>query len=447
MRSSRFLFLSFAVLIALGTFALHHPACSAGAPHTWSQALFTSTSAVCVTGLTALDTGKDYTLAGQLVILALIQLGGLGILTFSTSLMLALGRRLSLKGAETFTSSFGMMRELRLRDLAPRVLLYTFTIEGVGALLLWARFAWRFPPLEAFYYAVFHSVSAFCNAGFSLFSDSLTQFRADPVVNGVIMALILSGGLGFFVLVELNLWWRQGRKAGRRLSLHSRLALQTSALLVLWGAFAIALLEASHTLAGRSPLEALFCALFQSVTARTAGFNTLEISHLSGPALCVMMALMFVGASPGSCGGGVKTTTFAVLLGIVVSRARGRSDTEIHGRRISPSQVSKALATFAAALCAFALIFFALQITEAGRLGTAAARERFLDLAFESVSALGTVGLSMGVTPELSVAGRMVIALAMFAGRLGPLTLAFSMVGERRSGARYTYPEESVLVG
>jgi trk system potassium uptake protein TrkH len=401
---------------------------------------------VCVTGLTALDTGKDYTLAGQLVILGLIQLGGLGILTFSTSLMLALGRRLSLKGAETFTSSFGMMRELRLRDLAPRVLLYTFTIEGAGALLLWARFAWRYPPLEAFYYAVFHSISAFCNAGFSLFSDSLTQFRADPVVNGVVMALILSGGLGFLVLVELNLWWRQGRKAGRRLSLHSRLALQTSALLVLWGAFAIALLEASHT--WRAARRWKRCSARCSSRSRRAPRASYARDFPSQrPALCVMMALMFVGASPGSCGGGVKTTTFAVLLGIVVSRARGRSDTEIHGRRISPSQVSKALATFAAALCAFALIFFALQITEAGRLGTAAARERFLDLAFESVSALGTVGLSMGVTPELSVAGRMVIALAMFAGRLGPLTLAFSMVGERRSGARYTYPEESVLVG
>jgi len=444
---NRILLFSFIALILTGAGALMLPGSSAGQPLRWDQALFTSTSAVCVTGLTVIDTGKDFSVQGQIILLALIQLGGLGFLTFSSWFLVMLGKRLSLRGADTFSSSFGIARNLRLRDMLPRILIYTFVVEGIGAFLLWARFAWRHPPLEALGYAVFHSISAFCNAGFSLYSDNVMSYRRDLLVNAVIPALILFGGIGFLVQAEVMLWWRERRQGRRhRLSLHTRLVLLTSLLLILYGMLGFAVLEGDNTLRAASPIERMFTSWFQSVTCRTAGFNTVDIGALSGPTLCLMIFLMFIGASPGSCGGGVKTTTLGVLVALVLSRLHGRESADIFGRRIPSIQVAKALATLAAALGILAAASFAIQFTEYFVWGAQGVRERFLDYLFEVVSALGTVGLSTGITPTLSVPGRMVIVITMLAGRLGPLSVAVSLVGERKS-ARYEFPEESVMVG
>jgi len=443
----RLLILSFAGLILLGTLALMLPGTTVGRPIHWHEALFTATSAVCVTGLIVLDTGKDFTLEGQLIILTLIQLGGLGILTFSSWLLLAMGKRLSVRGSEVVSSAFHTARHRGLRSLIARIVVFTFAIEAVGAFLLLARLAWDRPPGHALFSAVFHSVSAFCNAGFSLYSDSLMGFRGDALVNIVVMALIVLGGLGFAVQNELfERATRKGKERPRRLSLHARIVLIVSGVLVVVGALSFAAIEMNGTLKGEPIPKAAFSSIFQSITCRTAGFNTVDISQLAPTTLCIMMFLMFVGASPGSTGGGIKTTTLGVLFALVVGKIRGRRNVEAYDRQIPAAQVSKALGVLVVGVVAFVVCLFALQISESMLHGREWMRIRFLDYAFEVTSALGTVGLSTGVTPSLSVSGRLIIIIAMFAGRLGPLTVAYSLVGER-GGAKYEFPEEPIMVG
>lgn len=443
----RLLLLSFASLIAIGTLALMLPVAAVGPPVRWHEALFTATSAVCVTGLAVADTGTRFTVVGQGIILALIQLGGLGILTFSSWILLAMGKRLSLRGSEVVSSAFHTSHERGLRNLVGRIVVFTFAIEAAGTLVLWARFAWDQPPGRALYSAVFHSISAFCNAGFSLYSDSVISYRGDYAVNLALMGLIVLGGLGFAVQNELFDRLRAGKEGPkRRLSLHTRLVMVVTVSLILAGAVSFAATEFTNTL-GKIPFdEKILTSLFQSVTTRTAGFNSVDIGALSSTTLCVMIFLMFVGGSPGSTAGGIKTTTLAVLLALMRGRARGRRFAEVYGRQIPPAQVSKAIGVLGIGLAAFAICLFGLQITESMAYGRDWMRARFLDYAFETMSALGTVGLSTGVTPTLSVPGRLIIVLAMFAGRLGPLTFAFSLVGER-TGAKYELPEEPVMVG
>ncbi len=441
----RLLLLSFGGLILLGTLALLIPGSTVDRPIRWDEALFTAASAVCVTGLVVLDTGRDFTLQGQLIILTLIQLGGLGILTFSSWLLLAMGRRLSVHGSEAMFSAFTAQRRLDLRRLIGRVVVFTVVVEAVGCLFLWVRFQWVLPPIEAFYQAFFHAISAFCNAGFSLNSDSLMAYKSDLTVNAVIMGLIILGGLGFIVQAEL---FERARKknAKPRLTLHTRLVLVVTLFLWLFGAVCFYVMERSNVLREVSPGTRVLASLFQSATCRTAGFNSVDTAQLAAPTLLFMLFLMFVGASPGSTGGGIKTTTFGILMMLVVGRLRGRRNVELMGRQVPSAQVSKALGVLVIGGVSFAAVLFGLQITESIHFGLPWMRSHFLDYAFETVSALGTVGLSTGMTPLLSVPGRVIVVLAMFVGRLGPLTVAYSLIGER-AGARYEYPEENVMVG
>lgn len=441
------IFLAFAATILVGTVALRLEGGRSGRLLGWVDALFTATSATCVTGLVVKDTGAGFSLAGQLIILGLIQVGGLGILTLSSWFLLLLGRNPSLSGRAAVTESFGLPRHLTLKRLLGRAVLYAFVIEGAGTALLFPRLACIHPPGKALYVAVFHSISAFCNAGFSLYSDSLIRYANDPWVNVVVMALIILGGLGFYVLEEYRA--AAGRRAhGRpwRWSLHTRVVTGTSAILIFGGALAIFALESLGTHLTTPWHARILPALFQSVTARTAGFNTVDINQLTNGSLSLLLLLMFIGASPGGTGGGIKTTTFVILVALVAARLRGRPDAEIAERRIPGDLVAKALAIAIAFIAGAVACVMLLQITELGGLPHPKVRGEFLELTFEVVSALGTVGLSLGATPLLSTAGKVVIVLAMLAGRLGPLSFALTVIGERRARP-YQYPSERVLIG
>lgn len=435
--AAKALVISFAIAVVVGTIFLALPISSAaGAGTNIVDALFTATSAVCVTGLIVVDTGSHYSHFGQAVILVLIQLGGLGIMTYGVFLGLAIGKGAGLKETQVVRDSFGVYTGT-VTGLLLRIVLVTIAIEGVGALILFWRWHDILPSTkEAFWFSIFHAVSAFCNAGFSTLSSSLIDFRSDMVLNFVIMCLIIAGGLGFVVLMELpKLFFKV--KSAHKLSLHSRTVLLMTGLLIVTGMTAIYLLEARGGLCGLGGAEGLMTALFQSVTARTAGFNTVDIGALAPATLMVIIFLMFIGASPGSTGGGIKTTTAAIFVADFISYLRGRTP-ELMERSISQDIVEKTYLIITVCLCTVIASLFALTITEP--------RKDFLKLLFEAVSAFGTVGLSTGITGNLSIGGKLIIILTMFAGRVGPLTLALA-VGGRAARGIYQYPEGKIFVG
>ena len=428
----RLVLLSFCAVILLGSLLLMLPQATAraGSLCFWDS-LFTSTSATCVTGLIVLDTGSDFTLLGQIIILILIQIGGLGIMTISTFFIYLISGRLGVFEREV---------------LLVTVFLYTLAIEAIGFLMLTLGF-WRFFPLQrAAYLGLFHSVSAFCNAGFSLFSDSFEGFRGDPLIGLTVSTLIVLGGLGFVVIYDLYLNRRTTlRLFTSRLSLHSRLVLTVTGWLIVGGTLAFYLLERSNTLAGLPVSRQILVALFQSVTTRTAGFNSVEVPTLANSTLFLFMILMFIGASPASCGGGIKTTTFAILTRSIAARFRMRGDVNFYERRIPRETVSKVTAIVFFTLLTLVVFTLCLLITELPEVSHGTTRGTFLEYAFEAVSAYGTVGLSMGVTSHLMDTGKVLIVLLMFIGRLGPLTIAIALKG--RKEPKYRYMKENILVG
>lgn len=435
--AAKALVISFATAILVGSILLAPPISSSqGVWTSYVDALFTATSAVCVTGLIVVDTGTHYSHFGQAVILALIQLGGLGIMTYGVFLGLAIGKGAGLKEAQVVRDSFGIYSGT-LAGLLLRIVLVTLAIEGVGALILFWHWNGNVSSTkQALWLSVFHAVSAFCNAGFSTLSANLMDYRSDVVVNFVIMSLIVVGGLGFVVLMELPRLFLKSTSA-HKLSFHSRTVLQMTGLLIVTGMTLIYLLEARGVLCGLGGGDGLIAALFQSVTARTAGFNTIDIGALGPTTLMVIIFLMFIGASPGSTGGGIKTTTAAIFVADFISYLRGRT-AELMGRSISQDVVEKTYLILTVCLCTVIAAVFALTITDP--------REDFLKLLFEAVSAFGTVGLSTGITGNLSVGGKLIITLTMFAGRVGPLTLALA-VGGRTTRGTYQYPEGKIFVG
>jgi len=434
----------FALTIAVGTLLLSLPAVSAGERLGFVDALFTATSAVCVTGLTVVDTGGHFTRLGQCVILALFQVGALGIFTFSTFFMLLLRGKTTLKGRLVIQETMTHFPYRNLLKLLRNIVLFTFGAEALGALCLWLYFRENLPGGEAAYVSVFHSVSAFCNAGFSLWPDSLERYASSAAVCLTIMTLIVVGGLGFTVVTDLGAYFFRRRRAGlRRLSLHSRLVLAMTSGLILVGALLFWLLERGAALESRPIAEQALVSVFHSITARTAGFNTAPIAGLTGATLFVLIALMFIGASPGSVGGGVKTTTFGIYIMMIVAYLRGKENVEIFGRTIPREIASKALATIGASFSLVIVSALLIQILEAHG---SVEHTHFLDWLFEVVSAYGTVGLSTGVTPELKPASKLVIAATMFAGRVGPLGLALSLF-KQETVRRFKYPEENVMIG
>jgi trk system potassium uptake protein TrkH len=433
--------LSFLGLIALGTLLLSFPVATANGRGTgFLDALFTATSAVCVTGLIVKDTAVFFSRFGQSVILALIQLGGLGIMTFSASLVAAFGRRLGLGQRSTVSTMIEQTRDIDILRTLRYILLLTVSAEIAGTLLLFLCWRADFPSAgAAIYSSAFHAVSAFCNAGFSLFSDSLVRYRGHVAVNLVIIGLIVAGGLGFGAVHELlnRQTFRRPLELLRRLTIHSRLVLGTTALLIIAGTVFFFFFEYDGSLAPLPVGTKLLAALFQAVTPRTAGFNTVPFNALKPVTLFALLGLMFVGASPGGTGGGIKTSTLAVLFLAVRSRIRGEDEIAFAGRAIPRDVVYRATAIAAVAGAIVAGFFGLLLITE---------RAAFADILFETVSAFGTVGLSTGLTPALSPVGKLAVTVLMYAGRLGPLTLALAMSG-RRTALPIRYPDARIMVG
>lgn len=434
---------SFVGLAATGALLLKLPAATSQGELSWMDALFTATSAVCVTGLTVVDTGTAFSPLGQALILSLIQVGGLGIITVSTFFAIIMGKKVPLLRGEVVRQTHFSVETGSFRSLVIRIVQLTFLFEGLGAACLFLAWREEFGTAESLWLAVFHAVSAFCNAGFSLFSDSLEHYVADPVVNGVVMSLIVLGGLGFLVIhdVERRIRW------GVRLSLHSRLVLLVTGVLVLGGAGMICLLEWRNTLAALPLPEKLMAAAFQSITARTAGFNTLHTVDLTNASLVFLMLLMFVGGSPGSTAGGIKTTTFAVLLGTAWNRMRGREATILLNRTVPEKVVNSTLAVVLVAVALLFTAYFTLEWLETGWIPHPRAGNQAFELFFEAVSAFGTVGLSTGITPRLSNGGKFLLVLLMLVGRIGPL--AVSVAVSRRSVRRvqYEFYRENVTVG
>ncbi|CRK83721.1 TrkH family potassium uptake protein [Neobacillus massiliamazoniensis] len=432
------LVLGFATIILIGAFLLTMPISTVnGKGLTFLNALFTATSATCVTGLVVVDTGTTFTIFGQLVILSLIQIGGLGFMTFATLFAFLLGKRISLKERILLQESLNNLSMEGIVRLAKRILIFTGVIELTGAVILSIRFSFDMPIGKAIYYGIFHSISNFNNAGFDIIGNfkSLTGYVDDPTVVLTICSLITLGGIGFIVMNELFEY-----RISKRLSLHTKVVLVTSAILLLAGTIGIFVLEYSNekTLKPLSFLGKVLGALFQSVTARTAGANTISIGDMTQSSLFLIVFLMFVGASPGSTGGGIKTTTFATLLGAVWSQIRGKEDVVFYRQRIGYETIYKALTVTLSGLFLVIIMTMLLTITEPGK--------DFLSLLFETTSAFGTVGLSMGITPDLSNLGKGLIIFTMFAGRVGPLTIAFA-VTIRRNPDAFRYPKGKIMIG
>jgi len=433
--------LGFLFLILVGTFFLSLPLSWAkGRSLTPLQALFTAASAVCVTGLSVVDIGSTFNPFGQVVILLLIQAGGLGVMTSAALFSLLLGRRIGLPERLALGESLGELPLAGIVRLARRIFITSLVFEALGTLLLTSRFLPFFPPFSAVYYALFHSVSAFNNAGLTLFPQSLERFRGDPVVNLVMMALIVSGGLGFTVLVELGGWAKALWKRERfRFSLHARLVLITTGLLIGGGFLLVLFLERGNPQSlGSLPWgERILAALFAAITPRTAGFDTVSPALFRETTLFLTLLLMFVGASPGGTGGGIKTTTLATLVLAVWSAIQGRDQVEAFGRTIRREAVFRSLTVFTAS--SFWVVVVSLVL---------GAREPFpfLSVLFETVSAFGTVGLSLGLTPHLSSLSLLLLVLTMYLGRIGPMTLPLALAGRRRERF-FSYPEERIIIG
>ncbi|MBN2233174.1 MAG: potassium transporter [Deltaproteobacteria bacterium] len=438
----------YAGAILLGTLLLASPPAARGTPLTFLDALFTATSAQCVTGLIVVDTGARLSVFGQLVVLALIQIGGLGITTFSVYLFIYLRIGVSSRGRWIINETLMHTPVSSWRELIRKIVRLTLVTEAVGAVLLAIVFVPALGFRKGLYSAVFHSVSAFCNAGFSLFSDSLTGFRANPLVNVTIMLLIVLGGIGFLVLRELlQLCPRPGRQRAPRskCSLHSRIVLIATGFLIVVGAVLIGWLEKDNALLGMPLTERIWTALFQSVSARTAGFNTVDLNTFRAPTVFMIIFLMFVGASPGSAGGGVKTTSLALFLAIFYNRLRGNPHTTLFRRTIPDEAVTRALALVLLAIIMVSLALFGLLSVQSPDMLHEHPRE-FLGYTFEAFSAFGTVGLSIGATTYLTAPGKLIIILLMFVGRVGLLTMAFAIAGRPRPYAP-RYAEENIMIG
>ncbi|MGV1100935.1 TrkH family potassium uptake protein [Thiovibrio sp. JS02] len=440
--------LFFALIICVGATLLHIPGSHAAAPLSWTDAFFTATSAVCVTGLTVVDTGSFFSLQGQSIIVILIQLGGLGIMTFTGLFYYLWRKQVSLTDKIAVGQSLLHDPGFHLGTFLLRIVLWTFLIEAAGGVAIHLLSPGGFPP----FFAIFHAISAFCNAGFGLYGDSLTAWQGNWPINLVIMALIILGGLGFSVIVELHTYTasRLTRAGTRRkkshLSWYALLVIKTSFFLILAGAAAIYCAEFFGGKPAMPTATSLLAALFQSVTCRTAGFNTLPIGEMSNVSLLIMIMLMFIGGAPGSCAGGIKVTSFRVLTAFLLAQFKGRDQAVIGTRAASRQSVNKALILFIFAAIIIMLATLVLNISEGGPLPHPMTRGLAMEIFFEVVSAFGTVGLSTGLTPQLSPFGKWVVILLMFLGRLGPIVFLATIQSLQKKEA-YHWAEEDPLIG
>ncbi len=431
--------LSFLLVILAGAFLLCLPVSSAEG--TWTpflDSLFTATSSTCVTGLVVVDTYTHWSFFGQLVILLLIQIGGLGFMTVMTMFAIFMHKRISLHKRRLLMQSAGYVQLNGITTLIRKILRGTLLFEGAGALILAVRFCPKMGILEGLWNAVFHSISAFCNAGFDLMGKygqftSFMTMQDDVIVQFTLMALIVIGGIGFFVWSDLiRCKWHF-----KRYALHTKIVLVTTAFLILSGWLGFFLLEQEGALAGMSTGEQILGALFQSVTTRTAGFNTIDQAALTDGGGILSIVLMLIGGSPGSTAGGIKTATFFIVIMNVVASVRSKDSITVFKKRISDETVKQA--------CAITTVYIVLALGCAVAIMALESIELEVAL-FETSSAIGTVGLTMGITPSIGTASKWILAFLMYAGRVGGLSLAlaFSTEGERPDIQR---PTEKVLIG
>lgn len=408
--------LGFLSLIIIGSILLNLPVAStSGKSIGYINSLFTSASAVCVTGLTVLNTAKDFTAFGQVIIITLIQFGGLGIMTLATVGYIIMGKKISFKERLMIKEQLNTQSIQGIVKLTKKVILYTFYLEMIGALLLSLRFVPIFGLSKGLAYSIFHSISAYCNAGFDILGDSLVNFQNDYYVLLILSLLVILGGLGFTVYADL-----MAKDKLRKLTLHSKVVLIMTASLLLIGTLSFLLFESTNpeTLQRMNFPAKLANSFFQSASPRTAGFYSIDMSKIRESTIFSMIIFMFIGGSPGSTAGGVKTTTFACLVLTTISVIKGEEDVNCLKRRLPFETIKRAVAIF--------LIGLAIVFSTAIILTLTDSSISFINLLFESTSAFGTVGLSTGITTKLSTLGRLVIILTMYVGRVGPLTMAYA---------------------
>lgn len=432
----RFIIISYLLIILVGAFLLTLPFSSRN--KTWTNpidAFFTASSATCVTGLVVLDTGTHYSIIGQIIILLLIQIGGLSYMTIFTFLSLLLGRKIPLLDRIILKESISFFSIGGIIKLARRIFYIVLIFEGTGALILSIVFLRDFGFPKSLFYGLFHSISAFCNSGFDLIGGfrSFTPYRGNIILVITVILLIVFGGIGFGVISELIDFPKS-----KKISTHAKLVLLTTIILIILGAVLFYLFEISNprTLKFYSTKERILSSIFHAITPRTAGFSTVNIGYLNLPTLLLTIFLMFVGASPGGTGGGIKTTTFALILLNIRSWIKGREGVTIFGRCVETISIKKSYLVFTTAIFLISLSTFLLSITE---------KFGLISIFFEVVSAFGTVGLSTGITPELSIIGKFVIIFTMFTGRVGILSFLTSVIV--RKSQRVYLPEDKVMIG
>lgn len=434
---SRKLILGFMGAILIGTFLLMMPFSSSGEENiSFLTALFTITSAVCVTGLSVIDVGKELSTAGQIILLIFIQLGGLGIMTFSSFILLLIGKKITYEERELLKEERNLENNGGILWFLKKIILTVVIIEGIGALFLALRFAQDMEIKEAVYYGIFHSVSAFCNAGFSLFSTNLEKYAGSFVVTMTTVYLIIIGGIGFTVIDSILF---ATRKKVKRFDLTSKVAILVSMILAILGTVLFLILEYNNigTIGEMSFLKKILVSFFQSVTTRTAGFNSVPFGNLTEGSVFLFCILMFIGASPGSTGGGIKTTTFGVIIFYVISVVKKRESVVIFNRRIGWEVLNRAIVVLVLSLLYVGIITLVIVSIEDVTL------EQTI---FEVISAFATTGLSLGITADLGTISRILIICTMFLGRLGPMTFALALGGSNKV-EKIQFPKENILVG
>lgn len=437
--TTRMIAFGFAAIICIGTCLLSLPIAARSGESNILNAFFTATSATCVTGLVVADTYQNWTLFGQLVIISMIQIGGLGFMTIGVYISVLLKKKIGLQERETLHESVNSLAVAGVVRLAKKIVQGTFLVEGIGALLLAIRFIPQFGWIKGSYYAVFHAISAFCNAGFDLFGiqgaySSLVYFEDDILVNIVIMSLILIGGIGFIVWDDIS----KNKWHFKKYLLHTKIVLVSTLGITVIGTALFLVMEHQHLFADMSWKEKLLAALFSCVTPRTAGFNTVDTAALTDASKFLTMLLMFIGGSPGSTAGGAKTTTMVVLIFYAIAMIRNHEDINLFGRRLTSEVVKKANAVV--------MINLSLAVTAGLAIMTMQPTIPFVDVMFEVLSAINTVGMTTGITRDLTVWSRIIIVLLMYCGRLGSLSFAL-VFAQKNTTDCVRLPQEKIIVG
>ena len=431
--------LSFMVVTILGGILLSLPiSMRYGKSVKLIDGFFIATSAICVTGLSSIDIGSVYNIFGQMVILVLIQLGGLGVITFTSVIISMISKKIGYYTKKIVQEDINIDTTFKIEEYVKKVILSVIVIEFIGTVILFFEFIKKFGFLKAVYYSFFHSVSAFCNAGFSLFSDNLYGFKNSFIINMTIPLLIFLGGIGFSTILNC---YNVLRKKEKRLTSTTKLSIKISIFLVIIGMIAMLILEYSNksTIGNLSFGQKLEASFFQSVTTRTAGFNTISILGLKRSTSLLFVILMFIGASPGSTGGGIKTTTIGLIILGTLATLKNKDTIEYDKRSVSWRIYSKAITVLFISLIYTIICVFLLILFERNK--------NLLDLVFEVFSAFGTVGLSRNLTPSLADISKFILIVTMFVGRVGPLTIALALSKSNLKKGRYTYPQENILIG